>query len=199
LDGVLGVAAYDIRRLQAFGAFEQFELYYFAFIQSAVSVLLDHGEMNKHVLAGGALDESVSFSSVEPLHCTLLFIHANSFRLESKNLPRWSPGWFAQNSSEVSDRVEPSRNLSDKRKAAFAMNVPTGGPHDKIGMRSLSTNCDSKQEPQPRKLSCRISTVLEEFNTRHASICSEGMIFRDKGFCKAEVSNKIDLIGNQHR
>jgi hypothetical protein len=185
--------------LQTFGAFQQFELYYFAFVESAISVLLDNGEMDEYVLASGALDESVSFSSVEPLHCTLLFIHANSFRLESKNLPRWSPGWFAQNSSEVSDRVEPSRNLSGKRKAAFAMNVPNWRT---LATKSacvlfLQTATANKNFNLENK-SCRISTVLEEFNTRHASICSEGMIFRDKGFCKAEVWNKIDLTGNRH-
>jgi len=77
----LGVAADDVRRLQTFGALEQLELYNLAFVEGAISVLLDHGEMDEHVFAGGALDESVSFGSVKPLHCTLLFIHANSFRL----------------------------------------------------------------------------------------------------------------------
>ena len=57
---------------------------------------------------------------------------------------------------------------------SVAANVAVRRRHDKIGMRSLSTDCDSVQEPQPRKLSCRISTVLEELNTRHASILQRG-------------------------
>jgi len=89
--GGLSVAAYDVRRLEPFGTFEQFELHNFAFIERAVSVLLDYGEMDKHVLASGALDESVSLGSVKPLHCTLLFIHENSFRLESKKSPPNGP------------------------------------------------------------------------------------------------------------
>jgi hypothetical protein len=58
--------------LKALGALEQIELYGFTFIQGAVSVLLDSGEMDKHVLARGALDKSVSLCSVEPLYSSLL-------------------------------------------------------------------------------------------------------------------------------
>src|SRR5438105_1165366 len=45
------------------------------------------GEMHKHVLASGALNEPVPFSPVEPLHCTLLshkkapFAHREEFIL----------------------------------------------------------------------------------------------------------------------
>jgi hypothetical protein len=61
----------------------------------------------------------------------------------------------------------------------------------KTGMRSLSTDCDSEQEPQPRKLSCRISIRLEEIVTRHCLLnASEGMIFRDSRFCKEELAQK---------
>src|SRR5581483_2358578 len=97
VDG-LRVAAHDVRRLQPLGTFQQFELNHFAFIQGAVAVLLDHGKMDEYVLASGALDESVSLGSVEPLHCTLLFgcTHANSFRLESKSPPMVPLGWLSQ-------------------------------------------------------------------------------------------------------
>src|SRR5580658_6955633 len=64
--------AHDVARLEAFRAFEQVELDSLAFVQRAVAVLLDGREMHEHILAGGALDESVSLRPVEPLHSTLL-------------------------------------------------------------------------------------------------------------------------------
>lgn|SRR6476661_9664171 len=62
----------NVRRLEAFGAFQQIELYGFTFIQRAISVLLDCGEMDKHVLASGALDKSITLCSVKPLYSSLL-------------------------------------------------------------------------------------------------------------------------------
>ena len=72
--GVLsaGSAPYDVRRLEALGAFEEIELHRLAFIQAAVAVLLDGGEVNENISPGGPLDEAVTFGSIEPLHCTLL-------------------------------------------------------------------------------------------------------------------------------
>src|SRR6266853_1989437 len=64
--------AHDIPRLEALRAFEQIELYGLAFIQRTITVLLDGREMHKNILTGGALDESISFRPVEPLHSTLL-------------------------------------------------------------------------------------------------------------------------------
>src|ERR1039458_9295857 len=64
--------AHDVARLEALRAFEQIELDSLAFVQRAVTVLLDGGEMHEHILARGALDKSVSFRPVEPLHSTLL-------------------------------------------------------------------------------------------------------------------------------
>src|ERR1039457_6047185 len=64
--------AHDVARLKAFWAFEQVELDGLAIVQRAVAVLLDGREMHEHILAGGALDESVSLRPVEPLHSTLL-------------------------------------------------------------------------------------------------------------------------------
>jgi len=100
--GGLGVAAHDVRRLESFGTFEEFELHNFAFIERAITIFLDHGEMDEHVLACGALDETVSLGSVKPLHCTLLFIHENSFRLRIKSLPRMVPRLVVPDSIEVS-------------------------------------------------------------------------------------------------
>ena len=62
----------NVRRLEAFGAFQQIELYGFTFIQGAISVLLNCGEMDKHVLASGALDKSITLCSVKPLYSSLL-------------------------------------------------------------------------------------------------------------------------------
>src|ERR1700733_7003178 len=64
--------AHDIAGLKTFRAFEQIELDGLAFIQRAVAVLLDGREMHEYILAGGALDKSVSLRPVEPLHSTLL-------------------------------------------------------------------------------------------------------------------------------
>jgi hypothetical protein len=62
----------DVRRLKTFGAFEEIELDGFAFVQRAISVLLDRREMDEYVLARGALDKSVTLCSVKPLHSSLL-------------------------------------------------------------------------------------------------------------------------------
>jgi hypothetical protein len=62
----------DVRRLKAFRAFEQIELYGFAFVKRAVSVLLDRREMDEDVLASGALDKSITLCSVKPLYSSLL-------------------------------------------------------------------------------------------------------------------------------
>src|SRR3954462_10874693 len=64
--------AHDVACLKSFRAFQQVELHGLALIQSAITVLLDGGEMHEYVFAGGPLDEAKSFSSVEPLHCSLL-------------------------------------------------------------------------------------------------------------------------------
>ena len=72
LVGEILCGAYDVARLEALRAFQQIELDGLTFIQRAVAVLLDGREMHEHILAGGALDESVSLRPVEPLHSTLL-------------------------------------------------------------------------------------------------------------------------------
>jgi hypothetical protein len=62
----------NVRRLEALGALQQIELYGFTFIQRAISVLLDCREMDKNVLASGALDKSITLCSVKPLYSSLL-------------------------------------------------------------------------------------------------------------------------------
>ena len=58
--------------LKTFGALQQVELHRFTFVERAVSVLLNSGEMHKHVFAGGALNKTIAFRAVKPLHCTPL-------------------------------------------------------------------------------------------------------------------------------
>jgi hypothetical protein len=123
--GGLSVAAHNVRRLESFGTFEQLELHNFAFVQRAISIFLDDGEMDEHVFACGALDETISLGSVKPLYCTLLFIHENSFRLRIKSLPLMVPRLVIPDSIEVSSRSRRSSSLTGaKRKADFAA---TGG------------------------------------------------------------------------
>lgn len=75
----LRVAADDVCCLQPFGASQQIEFDCVTFIQRAISILLNYREVHEDVFAGGALDKAVTFSSVEPLDCTFLSVHANSF------------------------------------------------------------------------------------------------------------------------
>ena len=56
----------------ALGALQELELNCFTLIQGSVTVFLDRGEMDEHILSGGTLNESISFRTVEPLNCTLL-------------------------------------------------------------------------------------------------------------------------------
>lgn len=58
--------------LEALGAFQQIELHGFAFVERAIPVLLNRGEMYEDILPGGALDKSIPFGPVKPLYCALL-------------------------------------------------------------------------------------------------------------------------------
>jgi hypothetical protein len=62
----------DVTRLEPLGALQQIEFHGFALVQRAIAVLLDGGKMNEDIFPGGALDKSIPFRPVEPLHCTLL-------------------------------------------------------------------------------------------------------------------------------
>src|SRR5947209_2250813 len=66
-------------RLKALRALEQVKLHGFTLIQGAIAVLLDGGEVYEHVLTCRALDESISFRPVEPLHSSFLSHGKNSF------------------------------------------------------------------------------------------------------------------------
>src|ERR1700691_3738407 len=69
----------DVCRLEAFGAFQQVKLHGLTLVEGAVAVLLDRGEVHEHVFSRGALDKSIPFRPVEPLHCTFLSHGKNSF------------------------------------------------------------------------------------------------------------------------
>jgi hypothetical protein len=89
-----GLGSDDVCRLKALGALKQIELHGLTFIQRAVAVLLDGGEVHEHIFARGALDESITLRPVEPLHCTFLSHGKNSFHnreecsANSRILPR---------------------------------------------------------------------------------------------------------------
>ena len=65
----------NVSGLQALGAADDFKFDRLAVVQAAVPIRLDRGEMDENVLPGLALDESKAFAGVEPLHCSLFFIH----------------------------------------------------------------------------------------------------------------------------
>src|SRR4051812_2080102 len=77
--GCPSVRAGDVGCLKTFGTFQQLEFHAFAFIQRAIAVLLDGGEVHEHIFTRGALNEAISLGSVEPLDCTPLFHERTPF------------------------------------------------------------------------------------------------------------------------
>jgi hypothetical protein len=73
------LCADDVCRLEALGALQQVKLHGLTLVERAVAVLLDCGEVHEHIFPRGALDESIPFRPVEPLHCTFLSHGKNSF------------------------------------------------------------------------------------------------------------------------
>jgi len=67
-----GLDADHVARLEALGALQQIELHGFAFIERAIPVFLNGGEVYEDILPGGALDKTVPFGPVKPLNCALL-------------------------------------------------------------------------------------------------------------------------------
>src|ERR1700681_3513744 len=83
-------AAQHIRCKKALGTLQELEFHGFALVESPVAIFLDSGKVDKDVFSGRALNEAITFGSVEPLDCSLLFHKCNSFRLSFRieNLPR---------------------------------------------------------------------------------------------------------------
>src|SRR5215471_3670719 len=126
--------ANDVGSLEALGPLEQIELHRFAFVERAVAVFLDRGEMHEHVFARGALDESVALRSVKPLHSTLLS-HKNTPFASNRNV---SPVSFVcpslRNTPSGTERIwcrrcEPARWNQQKRPLAASW-------HDHLGMQA---------------------------------------------------------------
>lgn len=65
----------NVGGLQALGAADNLKLDRLAIVQAPVSIRLDRGEMDENVLSGLALDETITLTGVEPLHCSLFFAH----------------------------------------------------------------------------------------------------------------------------
>src|SRR5215471_11236017 len=79
--------ARDVLRLKALWTLLHFELHRLTFIQRLVAVHLNGGEMNEHIFSGLALDESIAFRSIEPLHCSL-FLHCCDLSYVIPDVPR---------------------------------------------------------------------------------------------------------------
>ena len=62
-------------RLQSFGTLGHTELYGITLVQRSESFCLDGRVVHENVIAGGALDESVTLGVVKPLHRTLFSGH----------------------------------------------------------------------------------------------------------------------------
>jgi hypothetical protein len=65
----------NVGGLQTLRAADDFKLDRLAVVQAPVSIRLDCGEMDENVLSGLALNEAVTLTGVEPLHCSLFFAH----------------------------------------------------------------------------------------------------------------------------
>jgi hypothetical protein len=61
----------DAFSLIAFRALFDLEFDRLAFVQRLISVHLNGGEVNEHVFARLALDKSIAFRCIKPLHCSL--------------------------------------------------------------------------------------------------------------------------------
>jgi len=84
---IRNLSADDVCRLEAFGAFQQIKLHGLTFIERAVTILLDGGEVHEYIFSRGALDESISLRPVKPLDCTFLSHGKYSFH----NREEYSP------------------------------------------------------------------------------------------------------------
>src|ERR1700730_5374043 len=68
-----GLQSVHVLSLQTLGTLLDLELNLRSFIQTPVTVSLDGREMHEYIVATGALDESIAFGSVKPLHSTFFF------------------------------------------------------------------------------------------------------------------------------
>jgi hypothetical protein len=72
---------FNVLCLPAFGAFGHGEFNRLAFLQAAVSIGLDRGEMHKDILSTLTRDKTKAFSGVEPLYSSLFHFVFSYFDL----------------------------------------------------------------------------------------------------------------------
>jgi hypothetical protein len=81
MSGKGGLNSIHVLGLQALRALLDLELNLRTFIQATVPVGLDGREMHKHVVATGALDKSIAFGGIKPLHNTFFFHYKLSYNI----------------------------------------------------------------------------------------------------------------------
>jgi hypothetical protein len=78
----------DVACLEPLRSLQQVELHGFTFVQRAIAVFLNRGEMYKNIFSGGSLDKAIALSPVKPLYCSLLshkvLLSFWSFELKSR-------------------------------------------------------------------------------------------------------------------
>src|ERR1039458_3815761 len=82
----------DVFGLQPFGALLDLELHLRTLLQGFVTVCLDGGKMNEHVVAARPLDESKALGGIKPFHCAFFFHYTFSQlrKVFSQIAPIWS-------------------------------------------------------------------------------------------------------------
>src|ERR1700730_10904128 len=137
----------DVFSLIALGSLFDLELNHLAFVKCLVSLHLYGGEVNEHVFARLALDESIPFRCVKPLHYTLFSAHLlDSSFMSDRYLPRVTP---------VGGRIKPIVYSHPSRLAL------------KGGQQRPSVHLTELQDPQTRAIhTSKIGVCLEGFPFR---------------------------------
>jgi hypothetical protein len=77
---ISGLQRLNVGSLQALRAAGNLEFDCLSLVEGAVALRLDRGEMDEHVLATLALDETKALAGVKPLHYTLFFHRSVPFQ-----------------------------------------------------------------------------------------------------------------------
>src|SRR5689334_14342490 len=81
MSGNGGLNSVHVLGLQALRTLLDLELNLRTFIQAPVPVCLNGREMHEHVVAAGALDKSIAFGGIKPLHNTFFFHYKFSYNI----------------------------------------------------------------------------------------------------------------------
>jgi hypothetical protein len=76
--------------------------------------------------------------------------------------------------SEVSEKIKSPAPAQQQKEKPLSLRSDATASSQQNRHTASFIHCDGKQEPQPRNLSCRISTCLEELVTRHAYVYKRG-------------------------